>query len=103
MDVVAVITPPAQSKNEAFDKLEKPITWGEFRMLINLFGFYIQFLPLYELDIRPWRCIFSKQTQLGTLYQKEKMELKQNIWNPEEQRLLERLNKDILSGTTVSS
>ena len=30
------------------------------------------------------------------------MELMQNIWNPEGQRLIERLKKDILSGPTLS-
>ena len=29
-------------------------------MLIGIFRFYSQFLPLYELDIRPWRYIFVK-------------------------------------------
>ena len=48
-------TQHAQSKNETFSKLEQPNTWGDLCMLIGIFGFYIQFLPLYEVDIRPWR------------------------------------------------
>ena len=71
-------------------------------MLIGLFGLYSQFLSLYELDIRPWRYILSKQPQPGALSQKEEMELMQNIWSIEDQRLLERLKKDILSGPTLA-
>ena len=48
-------TQPAQSKNEAFAKLERPNTWGDLRMPIGLFGLYSQFLSLYKLYIRPWR------------------------------------------------
>ena len=29
-------------------------------MIIEIFGFYSQFLLLYELDIRTWRYIFFK-------------------------------------------
>ena len=43
----------------------------------------------------------AKQPQEGTLYQNEEMELMQNLWNPEYQRLLEWLKKDILSGPTL--
>ena len=55
MYVEAGGTKLAQSKNEAFDKLERPNTWGDLRMIIGIFRFYIQFFPLYELEIRPWR------------------------------------------------
>ena len=47
MDVKAGETQPAQSKNEAFAKLERPNTWEDLGILIGIFGFYIQFLPLY--------------------------------------------------------
>ena len=36
-------------------------------MLIGVFILYRQFLPLYNLDIIPWRYILSKQPQPGTL------------------------------------
>ena len=88
-------TQPAQSKNEAFEKLERPNTLADLCMLIGIFGFYSQFLPLYDLDIKPWRYNLLNQPQPGTLSQKEEMELMQNLWNPEDQRLLERLKKYI--------
>ena len=71
MDIPEGGTQPVQSKNEAFAKLERLITWGDLRMIIGIFGFYSQFFPLYELDIRTWRYILSKQPQLVTLYQKD--------------------------------
>ena len=69
MDVAAGGTQLAQSQNEAFTKLEQPNTWGDLRMLIGIFGFYSQLLPLYELYIRPWVYILSNQNQPGTLSQ----------------------------------
>ena len=57
MDVAEDGTQPAQSKNEAFAKIERPNTWGDLLMLIGLFGFYSQFFPLHDLEIRPWRYI----------------------------------------------
>ena len=54
MDVAAGGTQPTQSKNQIFSKLDQPNPWGDLRMLIGIFGFYSQFLPLYDLDIRPW-------------------------------------------------
>ena len=69
MDLADSGTQTAQSKNEAFSKLEWKNTRGYLHMLIGIFGFYIQYLPLYDLDIRRWRYILSKQPQLGKLYQ----------------------------------
>ena len=88
MDVAAGVKQPAQSKNEAFSNLERPNTWGDLRILIGVFGLYTQFLPLYEIDIRPWRYILSKQNHPGTLSQKEDMELMHKLCNTYDQRLL---------------
>ena len=88
MYVEAGGTKLAQSKNEAFDKLERPNTWGDLRMIIGIFRFYIQFLPLNDLETIPWRYIWSNQPQPGALSQKEEMELMKKIWNIEDQMLL---------------
>ena len=101
MDMASCGTQPVQSKNEAFDKLERPNTWGDLCVPIGIFGFYSKLFTLYQLYIRLWRYILPKQPQPGTVYQKEGMELMQNLWNIEDQRLLERLNKNILSGPTL--
>ena len=69
MNVAAGGTQLAQSKNEAFSNLEQPNIWGELHMIIGLFGFYRQFLPLYKLDVRPCRYILSKHPQPRTLSQ----------------------------------
>ena len=60
MDVSAGGKQTEQSNNEAFTKLEGPNTRGDLHMIIGVFVFYIQFFPLYELDIRPWRYILLK-------------------------------------------
>ena len=65
-------------------------------MIIGIFELYIQLLPIYELYIIPWSYILLKQSQPGTLYQEEDMELMQSLCNIEGEKLLERLNKDIL-------
>ena len=57
-------------------------------MLVGIFGLYIQFLPLYDTDIRPWSYILSKKPQPGEISKKEDMELMQNLWNIEDQSLL---------------
>ena len=51
MDVVSVVKQSEQSKNEAFAKMDQPNKCGGLRMLIGIFGFQIQFLPLYDLYI----------------------------------------------------
>ena len=48
---------PANYKKEVFTKIEQPNTWGYLFMLIELFRFYSQFLPLYYLEIIPWSYI----------------------------------------------
>ena len=63
-------TQPAHSKNEAFTKIEKPYTWGDLCIIIGIFGIYSHFLPLYEIDIRPWRYILPRHPQQRKIYQK---------------------------------
>ena len=79
MDLEAGGTQPAHSRNEDFSKLEQPNKWGDLCILIRLFGLYSQFLPLYELEIRPCRYILSNQPQPGTISQNGDMELMQNL------------------------
>ena len=43
-----------------------------------------------------------KQPQPGILSQKKDMELIQKLWTPQDQRLLERLEKDIRAGPTLA-
>ena len=66
-----------------------------------VFGFYRQSLTLYELYILPWIYILSRHPQPGTLPQNEETELIHNQWTPDYQRLLEYLNKDIISGPNL--
>ena len=70
-------------------------------MYIEIFGLYKQLLPLYEMDIRPRRYTSSKNPHPGKISHKEEIELMQNLWTPGDQRLLERINKDIVSEPTL--
>ena len=72
-------TKPEHSKNEAFFKLNQPNACGDLHMIIGVFILYSQLLPLYEMDIKNWRYIFSKHPQPVKLYQNEDMELMQNL------------------------
>ena len=58
MDVVAGVTQPAHSKNEVFVNIERHTTLVDLCMIIGIFVLYIQFFPVYDLDIRPCRYIF---------------------------------------------
>ena len=69
MDVELYETQPEQSKNKAFAKLKQPNIWGDLHILIGIFGFYIQFLLLYDMDTRPCRYTFSNNPQIGALSQ----------------------------------
>ena len=53
MEFVGVdITPkgnsPARSKFPAFEKLPQPETWADLQILIGMFGFYQEFIPLFN-------------------------------------------------------
>ena len=74
---------PEWSKIDAFAKLEKSNTCVDLRIIIGILGLYSQFLPLYELNIQPWRYILSKMPQPGKLSQKEDMVLMQTLWTEE--------------------
>jgi hypothetical protein len=45
---------PAKSKFQAFRDLEKPIRFSDLNMLIGIFGFYQEHLPLFEVRIARW-------------------------------------------------
>ena len=70
-------------------------------MIIGIFRFYRQLLPLYDPYIRPWRYISSKNLQPGKLSKKRYIELMHNLWTPEYQRLLEIVNEYIIAGTKL--
>jgi hypothetical protein len=65
VDVCSGGNRPAPSKFAAFEKLGPPQTWSGIRMLIGVFGFYSKHIPLFELELGPWREILVKQPELG--------------------------------------
>ena len=74
MYIAAGRTQSAYSKNDAFSKLERPNEWVDICILIDIFLFYRQLLPLHELGIILWINILSKHPQQGNYH-------KRSIWN----------------------
>ena len=66
-------------------------------MLIGCFGFYSQWLPLYELEIAPWQLIIAKQPKLGMCLVEEEEHLMSELWGDEEDQLLDNLKQSIVS------
>ena len=71
-------------------------------MLIGCFGFYSRWLPLYELEIAPWRAIVAKQPKPGTCSVAEEEELMSKLWGETEEKLLQKLKQDIVSGPVLA-
>eukprot|EP00957_Ditylum_brightwellii_P129685 9892764-Ditylum_brightwellii.AAC.1 len=102
IDVCAGGNKPAASKYEAFKQLQRPNRWADLWMLIGVFGFYSRHLPLYELDLGPWRAILARQSQPGEVAVDEEMEKMARLWTKECKQLLNCLKADILAGPMLS-
>ena len=75
--------------------MKRPNKQGDLCNLIGLIELSSQSFPLYNQYIRLCMYILSKYPEIGSIYQKKDMELIQNLWNPDDQRLLERLKKKL--------
>ena len=53
MGVAAGVTQPAHYRNNTFDKLERPNTWGDMRILIGIFGLYILYFSYKSWTYEP--------------------------------------------------
>lgn len=87
---------PARSKFEAFAKLGPPNSFTDLNMLIGCFGFYQEFLPLYETRIKRWRELQKLRPLPGTPRETER-QLLQEAWSSLDDKLLEELKQGILS------
>eukprot|EP00957_Ditylum_brightwellii_P168914 12856962-Ditylum_brightwellii.AAC.1 len=102
MDVGQGGNRPARSKTAAFEKLQRPKTWTDLRMLVGVFGFYSKHLPLYELEIQPWRGILLKQPRPGEVSVEEEKRLMTQLWSQECEELLRRLKEDVIKGPMLA-
>ena len=71
-------------------------------MLTGCFGFYSQWLPLYELEIAPWQLIIAKQPKPGMCTVEEEECLMSELWGDEEDQLLDNLKQSIVSGPVLA-
>ena len=88
---------PAKTKLNDFRKLAPPQTWGDLRMAIGLFGFYQEWIPLFEARIRPYRKLQQGQPKPGMLTPQEEQDFFLGFWQKEHDTLFEELKNDILS------
>ena len=92
---------PAQSKFPAFAKLPPPNTFGDLRILIGMFGFYQEYIPLFQTRIAPWRKLQAGQPLPGQLKPQDERDFFKGFWLPEHQTLLDELKKELISGLLV--
>ena len=93
---------PARSKFPAFEKLPPPETWADLRILIGMFGFYQEFIPLFQTRIAPWRKLQVGQPLPGQLTAETERSFFKGFWLPEHQQLLDDLKKELLSGLLLA-
>ena len=93
---------PARSKFPAFEKLPAPETWADLRILIGMFGFYQEFIPLFQTRIAPWRKLQVGQPLPGQLTAETERSFFKGFWLPEHQQLLDELKKELLSGLILA-
>ncbi len=101
IDVGADGNRPAQSKHEAFEKLPRPARWADLRMVIGMIGFYSRWMPLFELDIQPWRDILAQQPRPGETTVGQEEDRLTELWLEEHQALFEKLKQAVLDGPVL--
>ena len=93
---------PSESKYAVFRKIPPPATWSDLAMIIGMFGFYQQWLPLYEVRIQPWRSLQTQQPTKGELTVSEEEEQMKSLWKQEHTNLLEELKQKILEHVVLA-
>ena len=102
IDVAGEGNKPAESKYEAFERLERPITFSDLRILIGFFGFYSRWLWLFESRIRPWRDILMKQPRPGTMSPVAERHLMTQLWTQQHSDLLTELKTEVIAGPVLA-
>ena len=96
LDVHAEGNSPAQSKFDAFRKLDRPVLFTDLNMLIGCFGFYQEHLPLFEIRISRWRSHQKLRPPPGTP-KEEEMRILREAWTSTDDDLLQDLKDAVLS------
>eukprot|EP00957_Ditylum_brightwellii_P111901 8533594-Ditylum_brightwellii.AAC.1 len=86
---------PARSKQDVFWAIAPPIAWADPWMFIGMFGFYSKQLPLYKLQIIPWRTVLANKPKPDKLSQLKGVRLIRRLWMEECQNILNQLKPDV--------
>ena len=97
VDVSEFGNSPAHSKDETFSKLDRPRSWTDLRMIIGMFGFYANWLPLYEITIGPWRDKLKTAVKPGTVPIEQEAEEIDAVWDQTDDEILALLKEQVLS------
>lgn len=98
IDITNAGNTPAHSKDDAFRALERPKSWTDLRMLIGMFGFYGEWIPLFEFRISGWRFYLKVySSKPGTIPRRVEAAQIDAVWKQEDDCALEDLKDCILS------
>ena len=89
MDVKSDGNAPAESKFKAMLQMVElpPSTATDLLALIGFFGFYQEWIPYYEVRVRPWR-EYKKNAPPMNSDKETQREYMSLVWKPKDQTLL---------------
>ena len=89
---------PAKSKEESFANMSRPTNWTDLRTLIGMFGFYQEWIPLYEFRIAPWRQMLKLYAGKPGIVEKRIEAIQIDaVWRQEDDCILQELKGEVLS------
>ena len=115
VDILPEGNAPAKAKNKTILQVTQPKLFADLSLLIGLFGFYRNWIPLYETRIRPWRRIMKRRPGMGDLTKEEESQLLEKLWKANDRskekeykecgdtndELLESLKQEVLEGPVL--
>jgi hypothetical protein len=80
MDILAKGNSPAKSKEEAFHKMTYPKSFAGLQGSIGFIGFYQDFIPLYKVQIHPFRELLKEAPSPGIMEKHEEAAVMDTVW-----------------------
>jgi hypothetical protein len=79
-----------------------PISFTDLRGFIGFLGFYQEFIPLYEVQIDPFRKLFKEAPPPGSISKEEEDNPLEQEWNKEHKRLFNALRTEASSSPMLA-